>query len=333
MLDGRIIKISLLLLTIPLILALYAYVQYGEVSPNIKHGPFFNISTFHQQSRGITHHHRISNETIVTVKELATKYPIMIEDNVYVIPNKDVCPLNETVKFLLIVHSATDHSEQRQTIRRTWSNRAILQAFNGRLVFILGTPNTKAKQRQIKIESDKFGDIIQGNFIDTYRNLTNKAVLGIRWITENCRQVRYVLKFDDDVFINSIRIFEYLLNVTNQTWTSRAIICYKVQKGRALIQRSEGKWKVDENEFKNHTHWPVTFCRGFFVIMTGDLLPDLYEAAKTTPFLWIDDVYVYGMLANTTRNVTHYDLKHLRRYVRLVNSSDKMYALWNNITL
>ena len=268
MLNGRIIKISLLLLTISVILAVYAYTEYGDVSPKLKHA-LFDVPTFHQQSRGNKRQHRISNVTIVI--EPATKYPLTIEDNVYVIQNKDVCPLNETVNFLLIVHSATGHSEQRQTIRRTWANRALLQAFNGRLVFILGTPNTKAKHAQIKRESNKFGDIIQGNFIDTYRNLTNKAVLGIRWITENCRQVRYVLKFDNDVFINSIRIFEYLSNTTDQPWASRAIICYRVRKDRALIQRSEGKWKVDENEFKNRTHWPVTFCRGFFVIMTGDL--------------------------------------------------------------
>ena len=332
MYNGRKIKSSVFLLTSLLILAIiFRYMEYAGIASKLRHANLFNAPASPPNSKGTVHHCQAFNETNVTGS--ATKYPLSIGDNVYVIQNKAVCPTNRSVMFLMIVHSATDHSKHRLAIRRTWANQATLQPFDGRIVFLLGAPTTKRQQTLIEHESDKYGDIVQGNFADSYRNLTNKAVLGIRWITESCRQAKYVLKLDDDVFVNTVRIFEYLVNITNQSKLSRAIMCYMIRKGTALIQRTVGKWKLDTNEFKNNTYWPVTFCRGFFVIMTGELVPDLYDAAKTTPFMWIDDIYVYGLLANKTGNVFHYDLKNLRQYVRFVHSSYHMYTLWKNVTL
>jgi len=43
---------------------------------------------------------------------------------------------------------------------------------------------------------------IQVNMVDQYRNLTLKVVALFNWMNENCPHARYLLKCDDDVYVN-----------------------------------------------------------------------------------------------------------------------------------
>ena len=67
---------------------------------------------------------------------------------------------------------------------------------------------------QLEAESQEFGDLVQGNYLDTYRlvnslthclvfvlsyrNLTYKNVMGKMWIATFCSQAELVVKADDD---------------------------------------------------------------------------------------------------------------------------------------
>ena len=39
-------------------------------------------------------------------------------------------------------------------------------------------------------------------FQDTYRNLTLKTVMGLKWSAIFCPQAKFVMKTDDDIFVN-----------------------------------------------------------------------------------------------------------------------------------
>lgn len=69
----------------------------------------------------------------------------------------------------------------RQAIRKTWCNLNLFP--NIKLVFILGKTNDTDINSQIKNESDLNGDLIQGNFTDTYRNLPYKLLTAFKWIS------------------------------------------------------------------------------------------------------------------------------------------------------
>ncbi|NWI21742.1 B3GT4 galactosyltransferase, partial [Crypturellus soui] len=51
-------------------------------------------------------------------------------------------------------------------------------------------------------EAAAHGDLLQGPFADTYRNLTRKTLLLLAWAAARCPGARYVLKADDDVYVN-----------------------------------------------------------------------------------------------------------------------------------
>ena len=40
-----------------------------------------------------------------------------------------------------------------------------------------------------------------------------------------------------------------------------------------------------------------TYCFGWGVILSPDVVFDLYLESRTTPYFWVDDVYVTGLLA------------------------------------
>ena len=57
-------------------------------------------------------------------------------------------------------------------------------------------------QDSIRNESLVHGDIVQGNFLDSYKNLTYKTVMGHMWVSRFCRQAEFVMKADDDIYLD-----------------------------------------------------------------------------------------------------------------------------------
>ena len=41
-----------------------------------------------------------------------------------------------------------------------------------------------------------------GDFLDTYHNLSYKSIMGKLWVSEFCEQADFVVKTDDDMFID-----------------------------------------------------------------------------------------------------------------------------------
>ncbi|XP_041357661.1 beta-1,3-galactosyltransferase 1-like [Gigantopelta aegis] len=131
-----------------------------------------------------------------------TLYPLTVESH-YVINSPNVCTNVSNLKFLIIVHTSTDHFQRRRIMRETWANKNIFKTVNLRIVFFFGLTKVKATQDLIENESIVYGDVVQGNFLDTYHNLTHKGVLGVQVDSGLLSAGReMIVKVDDDVFLN-----------------------------------------------------------------------------------------------------------------------------------
>ncbi len=178
--------------------------------------------------------------------------------------NNDKCRLNEGVNteldtdpegqisfpFLLIfIHSAPDHILKRDVIRTTWGNVRNLNALNMRIVFLVGQIDDSRSrlQRELEDENQRFHDIIQGNFIDDYRNLTYKHIMGLKWAIYYCRNAKYVLKTDDDIFVDIIQLKYYLKarfgNGSPHVHARKLMLCHLITNPNP--KRSyRSKWRV-----------------------------------------------------------------------------------------
>jgi hypothetical protein len=63
-------------------------------------------------------------------------------------------------------------------------------------------------------ESNLYQDMVIGPFLDSYRNLTYKHVMALKWVHYHCPEARYVLKSDDDVFVHTPALQRLIANGT-----------------------------------------------------------------------------------------------------------------------
>ncbi|NXX47410.1 B3GT4 galactosyltransferase, partial [Tricholaema leucomelas] len=65
-------------------------------------------------------------------------------------------------------------------------------------------------QASLLSEWETHGDLLQGDFRDSYSNLTLKTLLLLRWAAAHCPSAAFLLKADDDVFVNLPSLTSYL---------------------------------------------------------------------------------------------------------------------------
>ena len=195
------------------------------------------------------------------------------------------CSGNQLVS--IVVCSAPDHFVRRQTIRRTWGQRV-------KPIFFIGVTLNRSLAADIEREMHQHGDIVQGTFADAYRNLTYKHVMALSWANAKC-QSKFILKVDDDVYINVQRVMSYLNTLEQDpAETTAAIYCDVVK--RAKVKRSfRSKWRVTFAEFPLYFY--PDYCSGWFIVYVRSTIAHLLGQIESVPYLWVDDVYVTGLLA------------------------------------
>lgn len=159
--------------------------------------------------------------------------------------------------LVIVVASNPIQHENRMTIRITWGKADD----STKLVFLIGETANVTLGRQLQLESIMFGDIVQGNFIDSYRNMTYKHVMGLKWIAHHCPTAKYILKSDDDVFVNLNALRQFLARELSP-WGAKGLIGCPVVK-HALVERSKrSKWMVPTEEYQ-FQYYPC-YCAGLF---------------------------------------------------------------------
>ncbi len=222
-----------------------------------------------------------------------------------------VCQVTEDVPdgpFLLVqVHSHPAHKERRDAIRATWG--AVTRNFDSRLhiglVFLLGLSNiSRDLNLSVLREGRLYRDIVQGSFADTYRNLTIKSIMGLRWTNAFCCNTRFVLKTDDDVYFNMSLLMAYLQGLPRQ----RGILVGSIYEDSQVMR--EGQWRVRLADFPFSVYPP--YCAGAAYVMSPDVSRRLHSTfvRKTPkPLLTIEDAYITGFLANSANiSCSHSDL-------------------------
>jgi len=189
----------------------------------------------------------------------------------------------DDTRLLLLVTSAPGHWRQRQAIRDTWGSAPALRPLRARLLFLLGTSGA-AQTKQVNTEVDLHVDILLGDFVDTYRNLTLKTVTGLRWAARDCAGVDYVVKTDDDIYWNLPLLTSHLEGLNETRVITGCIKQYAAPRpaGPAGLRPPSGH--------------PL-FAAGAGYVLSGGLLADLVAAARRLPLLPVEDVFVTGYCA------------------------------------
>ncbi|XP_012546334.2 uncharacterized protein LOC101737726 [Bombyx mori] len=180
-----------------------------------------------------------------------------------------------------------------------------------KLAFILGLPvndSNSAVQRKIDEEIDKYGDIIQEDFIDSYNNLTLKSIMMLKWINNKCKdKVRYILKTDDDMYINVVNLVNNLRNKSKEfderpskgPGEREYLLLGDLICGARPVQDANNKWYSPRYMYNARVY--PKYLSGTGYVMSVDAAAALYRAALNTNYFHLEDIYITGMCAMGAR--------------------------------
>lgn len=160
-------------------------------------------------------------------------------------------------------------------------------------------------QKSIVHENKIFGDIVQGNFIENYRNLTYKHVMGLKWSVEKCPQAKFIIKIDDDIVYDIYFLQNYLVDVEMEN--QNKLLAGFILKGSKVIRNQANKWYVTKDEYEDDVY--PDYLSGWLYITTQSAARSLVHASEYSKYFWIDDTFVTGVLAKR-ENIEFTRLNH-----------------------
>lgn len=237
--------------------------------------------------------------------------PINVHQFSYISNPKNMCRVNDLRHrwsldgkgkpffLLILIKSSRKNFHLRQTIRwKTKERRFKKWRRRVRIVFLLGYSFNESNS-EIARESDIFNDIVQEDFLDTYRNLTYKTVMGYRWATRYCSVATHILFQDDDFHFNVANVF-YFLRL--QQDTDSVYIGHYIEDSPP-DRHNDSKYYMTYDDYP-HPYFPPYFPGGaYFISMT--IAQKFVKVFPYVKHIAIDDTFL-GIVAYKL-NVTLHD--------------------------
>ncbi|KAH0951092.1 hypothetical protein HN011_002127 [Eciton burchellii] len=201
------------------------------------------------------------------------------------------CPnQGRDMDLVVIVMSAPTHLEARTAIRQTWGHFG--QRSDMSVLFMLGTTLDSRVENVLRKEQNMYNDMIRGRFVDTYSNLTLKTISTLEWVDSYCSEVRYLLKADDDMFINVPRLLAFV----NKHAKDRNVIFGRLARKWKPIRNRKSKYYVSQAQFQQSVF--PDFTTGPAYLLSSDTVRRLYDAALDQTYLKLEDVFTTGIVAH-----------------------------------
>ncbi|KAI5737495.1 hypothetical protein M8J76_014135 [Diaphorina citri] len=210
------------------------------------------------------------------------------------------------------------HFERRLAIRQSWGYEKRFSDVPIVTVFILGyDPDNEGLQIEIAEESERYNDIVQAKFIDSYFNNTIKTMMGFKWAANYCKHSKFYFFADDDFYVSTRNVLRFLRNPLQypqylelpiETIQSKNnIMDYELPSDVKLFsgfvfvssphRHYTSKWYISLQEYPYHL-WPPYVTAGAYVV-SREVLLDFYFASHFTKHFRFDDIYL-GILAKKT---------------------------------
>ncbi|GAA6098031.1 beta-1,3-galactosyltransferase 2-like [Tachysurus ichikawai] len=192
--------------------------------------------------------------------------------------------------IVIIVPVAPHDMKARNAIRSTWGNDSLVKDGDVLVLFLLGLPNGSdfiMQQVRIHQENQRHRDLLQSNFIDSYRNLTIKTMVMMEWLRDRCPQAYYAAKVDADMLINVVALTKMLLGpksyhsnyITGLVWYDNVV-----------IRDQSSKFYVPYEVYSKSVYPPYPL--GMCYIISMDLPEKILDVSKKIKPIFIEDAYI-----------------------------------------
>lgn len=214
-------------------------------------------------------------------------------------------PCEDDLYLLLAIKSTAAQIERRAALRDTWGRAGQLQGRRIKLVFLMGRSKDKVQsyslQPLLEWENARYGDILQWDFADSFFNLTLKEVRFLSWFSRSCSSAQFVFKGDDDVFVHTENLFEFL----SVHKPENQLLIGDVLSRAFPIRNKATKYFIPVEMYPNGKPYPP-YVGGGGYLMSRQTVLSLDVAAQTIQLFPIDDVFVGMCLEQMGLRPTHH---------------------------
>ncbi|CAL8333319.1 unnamed protein product [Merluccius merluccius] len=192
--------------------------------------------------------------------------------------------------LLLAIKSLVPHFDRRQAIRQSWGQAGNVANRTVVTVFLLGATTSADHfpdlSGMLSHEVELHRDLLQWDYRDSFFNLTIKETLFLEWFSRHCSNAHYVLKGDDDVFINTWQIIHYLTNLPEVL--TKDLFVGDVIQNASPHRDHRLKYFIPKSVFVGE--YPP-YAGGGGYLYSGSLALRLNKVSQQVALFPIDDVY------------------------------------------
>lgn len=241
----------------------------------------------------------------------------------------------EPVLVIGLIYSAPNAFERRQKMRLQLNNtndkHLLKKSFNIRRnrlnhntrardkkiifrhLFVLGQTlinstngSSAGKSSSLIQEQEVFGDLIQGNFVDSYFNISVKSVYILNWVQKYCKSAAMLVKLDDDITLNVTTLLKMLTKLASSSnMANRVPFIYGYVRMNNPVIRDKvdrwGKYYVPYSLYPNPDKYYPPHVDGFNYIMSASAVDRILLAASKIHSYGIDDTYITGVCRKKAR--------------------------------
>ena len=78
------------------------------------------------------------------------------------------------------------------------------------VMFMVGLSGDIETDSSVREEDDVFQDIVIASYMDSYHNLSYKALTAMHWLKTYCTTPQHIIHFDDNMVVNIFKLVKYL---------------------------------------------------------------------------------------------------------------------------
>lgn len=170
-------------------------------------------------------------------------------------------PCTEDEQLVLMVSSGPSNSVLRSKWRKEVEHLASIK-----LVFLIAMARSEREQSALVSEKIKYGDIVQSSVPDGHRLLAYKILMGYVWTFNDCGNVPYVGKTDDNVELDLARLMVTLQarRDKHDQFIACSVPSRNIATGRLARPHMRGNWSLTKDQLEADTL--PDFCTGFLYV-------------------------------------------------------------------
>jgi len=226
-------------------------------------------------------------------------------DDVLHEPYADTKAKVEALYMVILISSSPhneEHRELRNTIRQSWGNCSEVTKYHSEyssvvkskvkciLLFYMGLSENDKMNELNSLELNEHKDIIIGNFIDSYSNMTRKILFAFNYVSIHYNS-KYILKADDDVYINVPKL---IYNINTKYKAIHNLYGGNIHYA-SVVRDARHRHYLTREEFPDD--WYPPYNKGSQLIISSHLLKPLLLMSTRIQRFGIDDAYI-GLIMN-----------------------------------